>query len=72
MDYRSICRHAGGIFLSKGHRRIALVVPNSGVAGDIASEAGFCEAIAQHKQDETFATALLPGLTISAAEIFKR
>ncbi len=45
LDYRSVCRHAGGIFLSKGHRRMALVVPHSGVAGDLASEAGFMESI---------------------------
>lgn len=45
MDYRSVCRHAGGIFLSKGHRRMALVVPHSGVAGDLASETGFMESI---------------------------
>jgi len=48
MDYRSICRHAAGVFLGKGHRRIAFVVPNSGVAGDLASEEGFREAIQQH------------------------
>jgi DNA-binding LacI/PurR family transcriptional regulator len=29
--------------LSKGHRRIALIVPNSGLAGDLASERGFQE-----------------------------
>lgn len=46
VDYRSVCRHAAGIFLSKGHRRLALVIPNSGVAGDLASEAGFREAVA--------------------------
>lgn len=52
-DYRSVCRHAAGIFLSKGHRRIALLVPNAGVAGDIASEEGFREAIEQrHQQGE--------------------
>lgn len=47
VDYRSVCRHAAGVFLGKGHRRIALVVPNSGVAGDIASEEGFHEAISR-------------------------
>lgn len=43
-DLRSVCRHAGGIFLSNGHRRIALVIPNTGLAGDIESEAGFLES----------------------------
>jgi len=59
VDQRSICRHAAGVFLSKGHRRIALVVPDSAVAGDLASEAGFLEAVAQHDQsDQAQATVL--------------
>lgn len=41
VDYRSVCRHAAGILRSKGHQRIALLVPNSNVAGDLASEEGF-------------------------------
>jgi DNA-binding LacI/PurR family transcriptional regulator len=45
VDYRSVCRHAAGIFLQKGHRHVALLVPNSGVAGDLASERGFQEAM---------------------------
>lgn len=49
VDYRSVCRHAAGIFLAKGHRRLALIVPNSGMAGDLASEEGFREAITQRK-----------------------
>lgn len=48
IDYHSVCRHAAGTFLGKGHRRIALLVPDSKVAGDLASEAGFCEAVASH------------------------
>jgi DNA-binding LacI/PurR family transcriptional regulator len=43
VDYRSVCRHAAGIFRSNGHRRLALIVPSSGVAGDLASEQGFRE-----------------------------
>ncbi len=45
VDYRAVCRHAAGVFLQKGHRRIAFIVPNSGVAGDLASERGFLEAV---------------------------
>jgi LacI family transcriptional regulator len=52
VDYRSVCRHAAGIFLGKGHRRLALLVPNSAVAGDLASEAGFREAVAQRPASE--------------------
>mgnify|MGYP001595865554 CR=1 FL=1 len=47
-DYRSVCRHAAGVFLSKGHRRIALIVPDLGLAGDLASEQGFLEAAGPH------------------------
>lgn len=45
VDYRSVCRHAAGVLRAKGHRRIALLVPNSDVAGDLASEAGFREGL---------------------------
>ncbi len=47
VDYRAVCRHAAGIFLGKGHRHIALVVPDFGTAGDLASEESFREAIEQ-------------------------
>ena len=50
IDYRSICRHAAGIFLGRGHRRLALVVPDSGVAGDLASEQGFRAGVEQHSE----------------------
>ena len=45
VDYRAVCRHAGGAFLSKGHQCMALIVPNSGGAGELASELGFREAV---------------------------
>jgi DNA-binding LacI/PurR family transcriptional regulator len=44
VDYRAVCRHAAGYLIGKGHRRIALVIPDSGAAGDLASENGFREA----------------------------
>ncbi|MCF3650464.1 substrate-binding domain-containing protein [Synoicihabitans lomoniglobus] len=55
-DYRSVCRHAAGVFLSKGHRRLALIVPHTGVAGDLASEAGFLEAVEQRPGSEDITT----------------
>lgn len=45
VDYRSVCRHATGVLLAKGHRRVGLVVPNSGIAGDLASEEGFRQGL---------------------------
>ncbi len=52
VDYRSVCRHATGVFLSKGHRRIALIMPSSGLPGDLASEQGFREAIERHGEKD--------------------
>ncbi len=48
VDFRSVCRHAAGVFLGKGHRDLALVLQNSGFAGDLASEEGFREGARQH------------------------
>jgi len=48
-DNRSVCRHAAGVFFSRGHRRLALLVPDSGLAGDLFSEQGFREAIEDRK-----------------------
>lgn len=52
VDYRSVCRHAAGTFLSKGHRRMALLIPNSAVAGDLASEQGFREGVEQRPESD--------------------
>ncbi len=53
VDFRAVCRHAGGIFLNKGHRRLALVIGDArqgqGGAGSLASEQGFLEAVRQHR-----------------------
>jgi DNA-binding LacI/PurR family transcriptional regulator len=44
-DYAAVCRHAVGQFLSKKHRRIVLLNPKSGAAGDLKGEEGFREAV---------------------------
>jgi len=46
VDYRAVCRHAAGVFRRQGHRRIAFIVPETGYAGDLASEKGFIEGTA--------------------------
>ncbi len=45
VDFHAACRHAGGVFLRKGHRRIALVLSKGIYGGDIASEEGLREAL---------------------------
>jgi DNA-binding LacI/PurR family transcriptional regulator len=49
--HRTACRHAVGLFLARGHRNLALVNPDSGLAGDLESEAGFREGGVQSKQE---------------------
>ena len=44
IDYAATCRHAAGILASRGRRRVALLMPHSGQAGNLQSERGFQEA----------------------------
>lgn len=44
VDYRATCRHAAQLLLARGHRRIALLMPDSNLAGDVESQSGFMEA----------------------------
>jgi LacI family transcriptional regulator len=50
--YRAVCRHAVGLFLARGHQRLALLNPDSGAAGDLESEQGFHEGVAQSQRDD--------------------
>ncbi len=50
IDYRAICRHAAGTFLAKGHRHLALIIPDFGSAGDLSSEESFRAAIEQRRE----------------------
>lgn len=44
VDLRAVCRHAAGLLLGRGHRRIALLMHQGGQAGDVVSAAGFTSA----------------------------
>lgn len=46
LDYRATCRHAATMLMQKGHRRIALLLPDSAHGGDAVSAQGFREAFA--------------------------
>ena len=41
VDYSAGCRHAAGRFLANGHRHLAVVRPDTNLAGDLESVAGF-------------------------------
>lgn len=45
LDHRALCRHAAGALLGLGHRKLALVIGQSRLAGDLASETGFIEGV---------------------------
>lgn len=46
LDHKAICRHAAGTFKGAGHRKIALLIAQSQLAGDLESEMGFREGMA--------------------------
>jgi DNA-binding LacI/PurR family transcriptional regulator len=45
LDYRAICHHAAVTLKQKGHKHIALLLPDSAHAGDTESALGFCQAL---------------------------
>ena len=55
LDYRAICRHAAGVLLRLGHRRLALLNRESRRAGDVDSERGFLEGVRQSKHRDSSA-----------------
>ena len=49
VDYSAVSRHAVGQFVSRGHRRIALLNPHPGAAGELVTEMEFQKAAAELK-----------------------
>lgn len=47
LNHRAMCRHAAGVLLGLGHRRVAMLMNKSNRAGDLESEAGFVEGMRQ-------------------------
>jgi DNA-binding LacI/PurR family transcriptional regulator len=50
-DHRAACRHAGALLLRKGHRHLAMVLPQGAHGGDVDSEEGLREAVAGASHD---------------------
>jgi DNA-binding LacI/PurR family transcriptional regulator len=47
IDYAAGCRHAAGRFLANGHRHLAIVRPETKLAGDLQSVAGFQSGLSE-------------------------
>ena len=50
IDYAATCSHAVGLFATRGRRRLALLVPRRGRAGDLESASGFTAAAEKLKR----------------------
>lgn len=48
LHYRAACRHASSRLISNGHRRLALIIQESELAGDYETEAGFKEGASRY------------------------
>jgi LacI family transcriptional regulator len=49
VDYDAVCVHAVNQFVSRGHKQLVLINPQAAAAGDVRTEVGFREAVAQTK-----------------------
>ena len=55
LDHYALCRHAAGVLLAAGHRRLALLNERSGRAGDAESEAGFIAGVRESPHTDAIA-----------------
>lgn len=55
LDYRTLCRHAVGVLLGLGHRRLALLNREPRRPGDYESEVGFVEGVRDSRHPEATA-----------------
>jgi len=47
LDHRALSRHAAGVLMGLGHRKVALLLRKSQRAGDLETEAGFVDGVRQ-------------------------
>jgi DNA-binding LacI/PurR family transcriptional regulator len=53
VEHKSVGRHAAGVLLGKGHRRVAMIVPTRQGPGHMAGVGGFLEAFENGPDDAT-------------------
>lgn len=57
-DYRAVCRHAVGLLTGRGHRRLAFLIHEHRLGGDLESEQGYLEGLETSRLKETFGVIL--------------
>ncbi len=73
LDHRAMCRHAAGVLLGLGHRRLVLLTQKSRHAGDLASEAGFMEGVKQSRHADADAVVMYHEETVAGlAQVVRR
>lgn len=70
-DHAACCRHAAGRFLAARHRRLAMVRPDTALAGDVESVAGF-ETGAGTEVPSAIHNGTVRGITAGLERIFAR
>lgn len=63
-DMQGACRHAAGVLLAKGHRKICLLRFRSSLAGDDLAEAGMQEALSAHTGGADDTSKVLPPVVL--------
>lgn len=66
LDHRATCRHAAGVLLGLGHRRLAMLTQKSSRAGDLESEAGFLEGVRQSRHTDADAVVINHDETVAS------
>jgi len=73
LDYHAVCRHAAGVLLGLGHRRLAFMRVETPLGGDLASEDGFFAGVrGSHHADATAALCLHDGTAAGIVTALKR
>lgn len=75
-DHRAMCRHAAGVLLGLGHRRLVMLTHRSQRAGDLESEAGFLEGVRQSRHADAHAVVMyhddaVSSITLAVARLLK-
>jgi DNA-binding LacI/PurR family transcriptional regulator len=70
VDYFAGCRHAAGRMLAAGHQRMAILRPDTSLAGDLESVEGFRAGAKDAQVSEVLHDATTPGVCLRLDQLF--